>query len=182
MARSCDTCSARIPRTAAHNARFCSGACRQKAYRARRRPLPPEMTGRARWVRWEPRLRNGKWTKAPLTAMGGEARVNAPSTWTTFSRASAAATDGRVGIVLGEGLGCIDLDDCIAGGVIASWAQEIIDEHRSEALLVERSVSGKGVHIFLPIPEGPGRVIRDGERNIETYSQGRYIAVTGDRI
>ena len=182
MPRSCDTCSARIPRTAAHNARFCSGACRQKAYRRRSRPLPVELTSRERWVCWEPRVRNGKWTKVPLTVDGNEARVNAPSTWTTFSRARAAATDGRVGIVLGDGLGCIDLDDCISDGKVAPWAQDVIDQNRDEAFLVERSVSGAGVHIFLPMAEAPGRMIRDGEVSVEVYSQGRYIAVTGDRI
>ena len=85
-----------------------------------------------------------------------------------------------LGIVLGDGLGCIDLDHCIVDGVVAEWAQGWIDGYREDAVLIERSFSGEGVHIFLPMEEGPGRRIRDGVQNVEVYSCDRYIAVTGD--
>lgn len=176
MSKTCSQCSARIPLTAAHNARFCSGACRQRAYRARaRRGVPVEMTGRARWVRHDA-------GKVPMTLFGGPASVADPRTWTTYEKASASRVGTGLGIVLGGGLGCIDLDHCIVGGKLAGWAKAIVDEHRGEAFLVERSMSGEGVHIFLPLEEAKGRRIRDGEVNIEVYSRERYIAVTGDRI
>src|SRR5699024_11599986 len=81
-----------------------------------------------------------------------------------------------------DGLGCIDLDDCIVDGVLADWAQRWVDGYREDAVLIERSFSGRGVHIFLPLAEGPGRRIRNGVENVEIYSRGRYIAVTGDRL
>ena len=84
--------------------------------------------------------------------------------------------------MIGDGLGCIDLDDCIVDGVVAEWAQGWIDGYREDAVLIERSFSGEGVHIFLPMEEGPGRRIRDGVQNVEIYSRERYIAVTGDRL
>ena len=87
-----------------------------------------------------------------------------------------------MGIVLGDGLGCIDLDHCFVGGKLATWAKAIVDQHRDEAYLVERSMSGEGVHIFLPLEEARGRKIRDGEVSVEIYSRERYIAVTGDRL
>lgn len=44
------------------------------------------------------------------------------------------------------------------------------------------SQSGEGVHVFVEAPEGPGSKIRDGERCVEFYSAGRYIAVTGHKL
>lgn len=164
-----------MPAMVRRDARFCSGACRQRAYRARSKPLPVELTGRARWVRRDA-------DKRPLTVFGGAASVSDSRTWTTYVRASRSGVGAGLGIVLGDGLGCIDLDHCIVGGKIAGWAQAIIDEYRNDAVLIERSMSGEGVHIFLPMEEAPGRKIRDGDVCFESYSRGRYIAVTGDRL
>ena len=174
MNRTCPECSARIPLTAAHNARFCSNACRQRAYRRRRTPIPAEMTVRPRWVRHDA-------SKRPLTVFGGAASVTDSRTWTTYEKAAASTVGTGLGIVLGDGLGCIDLDHCIERGVLAPWAREIVDEWRDRAVFIEVSMSGTGLHLFAPMPEGPGRRIRDGERNIETYSRARYVAVTGRR-
>lgn len=105
-----------------------------------------------------------------------------PGTWSTYAEARASTVGVGLGIVLGDGLGCIDLDHCITDGELAPWAQTIVDEHRADAVLIERSMSGAGLHIFLPMPEGPGRCVRNGVVSVETYSRGRYIAVTGDRF
>lgn len=131
-----------------------------------------EMTRRARWVRHDAH-------KVPLTLWGGPASVVNPLTWTTYEKAARSSVGAGLGIVLGDGLGCIDLDHAYVGGRLAPWAREIVDQHRSEAFLVERSMSGEGVHIFLPMPEARGRKIRDGEVNIEIYSRERYMTVSG---
>lgn len=181
----CEQCGSRvaISEKRGRQPRHCSNACRQKAYRARKsRSIPTELTEAPRWVRWEPRERNGKISKVPVTVHGHEASVTNPRTWTTFERARAGATDERVGIVLGGGLGAIDLDHCIDGGEVAPWAQGIIAQHREDAILIELSPSGTGVHIFLPMAEAPGRKIRDGDVQIEIYSRARYMTVTGKRI
>ena len=104
-----------------------------------------------------------------------------PRTWTTYEKAAASTVGTGLGIVLGDGLGCVDLDHCIEGGKLAPWAREIVDEWRDRAVFIEVSMSGTGLHLFAPMPEGPGRRIRDGERCIETYSRARYVAVTGRR-
>lgn len=85
-----------------------------------------------------------------------------------------------IGFVLGNGIGCIDLDHCLTSGRLEPWASQIVEKHRSRALLIEVSPSGDGIHIFLPMEQGPGRVVRDGRR-IETYppDSGRYMTVTG---
>ena len=170
----CSLCGSRIPLPARSDARFCSNACRQRAYRRRRTPIPAEMTCRPRWVRHDAH-------KVPLTLFGGPASVVDPRTWTTFEKAQASTVGAGLGIVLGDGLGCVDLDHCIEGGVLAPWAAEVLDEWRDRAVFIERSMSGTGLHIFAPMPEGPGRRIRDGERCIEVYSRERYMAVTGKR-
>lgn len=176
MERQCEQCAGRMPLTLRAGARFCSNACRQKSYRARtRRGIPVEMTRRARWVRHDE-------NKVPLTLFGGPASVVDPRTWTTYAKATASTVGAGLGIVLGDGLGCIDLDHAIEGGRVKPWALEIIREHRGDTILVERSRSGEGIHIFLPMAEGHGRKVRDGERCIEIYSRERYIAVTGDRL
>lgn len=176
MENQCEMCDGRMPLTLRRGARFCSNACRQKAYRARsRQGIPAEMTRRNRWVRHDA-------DKVPMTLFGLPASVVDSRTWTSYAKAAESTVGTGLGIVLGDGLGCIDLDDCLDGSKVAPWAREIIDRHRSEAVLIERSMSGTGVHIFLPMEEARGRKIRDGERKIETYSRERYIAVTGVRV
>ena len=132
------------------------------------------MTGRDRW------LRRTK-AKRPITAAGKPASVTDPSTWTTFAEAKGSSAGAGIGYVLGDGIGCWDLDHCIIGGILAPWARQFITAI-DFPLLTEVSQSGEGVHVFVKAPEGPGRKIRDGERCIEFYSSGRYIAVTGNNL
>ena len=72
----------------------------------------------------------------------------------------------------------MDLDYCLVGGRLADWAAEYIAGISERIIFTEVSQSGEGVHIFIEAPEGAGSKIRDG-RNIERYTAGRYIAVTG---
>jgi primase-polymerase (primpol)-like protein len=155
-------------------ARFCSSNCRLKAHRRAKSAgdLPAEMKTRARFVRFTS-------TKRPITATGRSASSTNADTWSTHA-AAAASTEGEgVGFVLGDGIGCIDLDHCIQDGTTADWAQQVIDANPGTYIEVSRS--GEGIHIFGRLDEGPGRNFRDGERAIEVYSVGRYIALTGNR-
>ena len=175
MNRSCLECHVRLPLTLASRAKFCSAACRQKAYRQRsRRGLPAEMTRRPRWVRHDA-------SKMPMTLFGGPASVVDPRTWTTYEKAAASTVGTGLGIVLGDGLGCVDLDECFIGGRLAPWAREVVDEWRDRAVFMEVSMSGRGLHLYAPMAEAKGSRIRDGERKIEIYSRERYMAVTGKR-
>lgn len=79
------------------------------------------------------------------------------------------------GVMLGGGLACIDLDHCLsARGKLAPWAKEIIDA--VPGAVVERSVSGRGLHIFGLLPEAPGR----RRSKAEVYSRARFIRTTED--
>lgn len=184
MRSSCASCGDRLLHRERRgpSATYCSGRCRVRAYRARKRAratkvaIPPCMRNRARWIRHDEE-------KRPLTTHGWYASVRRPSTWTSYVRSRDSEVGVGMGYVLGEGIGCIDLDDVIdERGRLAEWAARYIDRFRERAILVERSRSGRGVHIFLRMEEARGRRIREDGRKIEIYSQGRYIAVTGDRI
>lgn len=157
----------------------CSSTCRSRVNRARKK-LPAEMTSVDRWVSWKPVKRGERWTKVPITVEGRAASSRDASTWTSFCKVEGSR---RKGWVLGAWIGCIDLDQCLVGGVLAGWAREVVEAHRDEAVLIEVSPSGNGVHIFLPMEPGKGSVIRDG-RNIEVYppDSGRYICVTGKAL
>ena len=137
--------------------RFCSSRCRVAAHRAKAKR--PGMAER-RWVRAD--------GKRPVQTDGRPASSTDPSTWSSFAEVQSGAGDG-FGVMLGGGLGCWDLDDCFESGELAPWAQQILDD--AEPLFVERSVSGRGLHIFVKAAEGPG--IRRG--NVEFYSRGRFI-------
>ena len=142
---------------------YCSSRCRVAAYRARQ--LPALMLG-MRWTR--------AVGKRPIMVTGAPASVTDPSTWSEFAEVKSGAGDG-FGVMLGDGLGCWDLDNCLTGDRLAPWAAEVLTG--CEPLLVERSVSGRGLHVFVAAGEAPGW--RRG--GIEFYSRARFIRVTLDR-
>lgn len=133
------------------------------------------MTSQRRWVRRSKR-------KMPLTVEGAAASSTDPGTWTTHAAAKRSRVGAGLGFVLaGDGIVCVDLDHCIdASGRLAGWARRILD--RMPATFVEVSPSGTGLHIFGRGWVGRGRRIRSGDRSVEVYDRGRYIAVTGQRF
>lgn len=166
--RKCERCGARLDALARRDARFCSTRCRVAAHRAR--ALPAEMTSRRRWVRRD--------RKRPITVRGSAASSTNPRTWATYGEVLAAKRGDGIGFVLGDGIGCVDLDHALVDGVPLPWAQEILD--RCPATFIEVSMSGEGLHIFGLLPPAAGRGQRGGD-GVEFYSTGRYIAVTGRR-
>lgn len=164
------------------DAKFCSTRCRVANARKKKREaglFPAEMTSKARFLRWKLVDRRGKATKVPLTVDGRAGSSTDASTWVSFTAAEASTAGVGVGFVLGDGIGCIDLDNAIVNGAVEPWAQVVLDDNQNT--FVEVSQSGTGLHVFGLLAEAPGRMIRDG-RNIEWYSVGRYIALTGKRF
>lgn len=157
-------------------AKFCTSKCRVYAHRAAKRApaFPEAMTSRKRWVRRAA-------DKRPLTIDGKNASSTKRWSWSSFEAAKASSAGVGMGFVLGDGIGCIDLDHCIDDGVLADWAAEYIRTLTEAVIFAEVSQSGHGVHLFIEAPEAPGSKIRDG-RNIERYTAGRYIAVTGNKL
>lgn len=181
--RECDYCGQAFT-LARSDARFCTSKCRVYSARKARRgdallsnsgvSFPAELVSRDRWVR---RAAN----KRPLTIAGLSASSTNSSTWSSFRVADSSNAGVGLGFVLGDGVGCIDLDHCFAAdGSLLPWAAEVVNA--CPATFMEVSQSGDGLHIFGFLPAGAGRNIRSGGRCVEFYSTGRYIALTGDRF
>lgn len=82
------------------------------------------------------------------------------------------------GVMLGGGLACWDLDGVVDDeGVLHPDAVAVLRQVGGAALWVERSMSGRGLHVFVRGVEEPARI---GER-VSYYSRQRFIAVTGER-
>lgn len=93
-------------------------------------------------------------------------------TWDDFKTVRSGAGDG-FGFMLGDGFGCIDLDDCLAGGAVSDRAREVLEAN--PGCFVEYSVSGQGLHVFGLLGERRGMK----RRGIEVYSRARFIRTTG---
>lgn len=139
--------------------------------------IPEAMRTMDRWLRWRPLDRKGKIAKLPITTKGRAAKVNDPSTWATLADAMSATAGKGLGFVLGDGIGCIDLDDALDGMTPKAWAQDILN--RAPETFIEVSQSGTGLHIWGLLDEAPGRNLRSAGMSAEVYSQGRYIALGG---
>lgn len=147
-------------------ASYCSNACRQRAYRARQ--VPAEMRGR-RWVRCV--------GKRPVRVNGRPASSTDPATWSRFETVRDSGAGNGFGVMLGGGLGCYDLDH-VSDEQVRAFARAVPER----ILLVERSMSGEGAHIFVVAPEDRGwRRTVDG-LSVERYTRERFIRTTLERI
>lgn len=149
--------------------------------------IPSEIRTYQQWIVWRYETRDDKQTKIPYDAKTGQlAAVDNPSTWTTFEYACSMYLNTRdangnlvysgIGFVLTEGdpFGFIDLD--IKGEISPDDISRQIQIQRTFNSYSERSPSGKGLHIIIK-----GHVPRGRKRsNIEVYSSGRYMTMTGD--
>lgn len=123
------------------------------------------LTSLPRWA-----VRDGK---RPVRIDGQPASSTDPRTWCLYAEVAGSPN----GIMLGDGLGCYDLDGILDGDELHPDAQAVLDAVGSSALWIERSMSGRGLHVFVYADEAPAQV---GSR-VSFYTWGRFIAVTGDR-
>lgn len=175
----CGHCGAEM--SARSLALTCSNACRQAAYRARRKAaaspsesIPSELTSRARWVRHA--------AKRPMRTDGKWASTTDPSTWSDYATARDCPHGDGVGYVLapGDGVVVVDLDHAVGpDGSLEPWARFIVDA--LPATYTERGRSGTGLHLWFRGELARGRRIRRGDVAVEAYGRDRYIIV-GDRV
>lgn len=144
--------------------------------------VPDDLKSRPWWVAWRYQWDAEKWGKVPVCCMTGkEAKVNDPSTWTSFDDAVAFARGHQlagIGIVLNDGLFGIDLDKCRdpGTGTLQKSALDVVKKINSYS---EVSPSGTGVKIFTWATP-PGSRCRTG--SVEMYHVGRFFAVTGAQL
>lgn len=113
-----------------------------------------------------------------MTVHGAFASSTNSQTWTTHSIASESNVGVGLGFVLGDGIGCIDLDHCLVNGQLTPPAKAFVEKYPNN--YVEVSPSGDGLHIWGLLAEGKGSKRSVDGLSIETYSTGRYITVTGE--
>lgn len=162
----CEVCGQVIEVRAGRVPSFCSGACRQKAYRQRRRQQKRfDELAEGRWVRAA--------GKRPIKTDGSPASTTDPATWSSLWQVQDSTAGDGMGVMLGGGLGCYDLDDCFTPGGLSENARQALTAIPEPVVRVERSVSGRGLHVFVEAPEGRGSR-REG---VERYTAARFIRV-----
>jgi hypothetical protein len=152
--------------------------------------IPALLKRAARWAPWRAKWndKRGKWDKVPCSPSppfyGLSTRK--PDRWGGFEAAVAAyrAHPERfagVGYLMTDPHGVVgtDLDDCVADGVVAPWAQEIVAALDS---YTELSPSGRGLRIF-----SRAEILNDWtnhEIGIEVYGghEFRFLTVTGQHL
>ncbi|MGG7466215.1 hypothetical protein [Plantibacter sp. YIM 135347] len=169
--RECEFCGHSIVRKNAQ-ARYCSDKCRN--YDRRRKlntPIPQALLRRDRWVRYAP-------DKTPLRVTGHNASSTNPSSWSSHAEAIKSHAGVGIGFVLGDGIGCIDLDHVLTNGVPNDETRYFLEAYPEN--YIEVSPSGDGLHIWGTAEPGPGTRRTVNGISIERYSTGRYITVTGN--
>jgi putative DNA primase/helicase len=149
--------------------------------------IPQDLQALDRWVLWKNVQRtkpNGEkvWAKMPLSANGGAGSSTDSATWSSFAGVVDEYIMGDydgIGIVLGNDLHGIDLDDCVdpITGALSELAQETLDKVDGYA---EFSPSGTGLKIFTTTNLDGSRTKK--EAGVELYKDGRYFTITGHAI
>lgn len=170
----CESCGTYISAYQTHGGslqRYCSKACKQRAYR-RRKNLPSSWSELERFTRCA--------GKRPIQCDGTAASSTDPTTWSTLDQVFASNAGDGYGIMLGDGLACFDLDHILGaqGKVRHDHAGMIILERLSAQgyLYAEISTSGDGLHIFINSTAPSWK-----RQGVEFYSHSRFIRLTGRR-
>lgn len=150
-----------------------------------RRNIPEEMKSRPNWVAITTfEKENGKLGKRPIDCNTGKyASDSDPATWADFNTACEFAREnGAVTLAYAldgeDKIACIDLDGCMQeNGDFTELAEKTFK--LGNGTYCERSVSGKGLHVF---GKTDGMDLRSFSKNgdMEFYRKSRFMAVTGD--
>ena len=111
------------------------------------------------------------------------AKSDDPTTWATFEKAVVLAKryklDGLAFAMGGSGITCIDLDHHLDEyGKPSELAQKFIDA--AQGTYIEKSVSGRGLHIFYAGNRPDGYQNRNIGLDLETYDSARFMSMTGN--
>ena len=141
--------------------------------------IPAEMRNARRWLVRRGKIPfyvNGKPRSGELDSSEDTARLG------SFNEAVVALESGKfdgLGFAVGEGFACIDLDAILndQGEIIAGHGgAAIAREAQSLGLWMEKSQSGRGLHIF----GSAERLSNVVTPKVELYAGKRFIAVTGE--
>lgn len=153
--------------------------------------IPDAMKSLPNWVAFRTEASDGKVKKILLSPNKGAsdvqylkwAKSDDPTTWASFDKAAAFARkyklDGLAFAMSGSGMTCIDLDHHLdEHGKPSELAQKYLNA--AQGTYIERSVSGRGLHIFYAGSRPADRQNRNIQLDLETYDSGRFISMTGN--
>ena len=153
--------------------------------------IPQELKENASFCVWKMEKRNGKGTKVPYNPKTGQmARTNDPETFCDFGTAMRAYAMGGwdgIGFRVSEGIGAIDIDDCIReDGSLNDVAASVLGFFADTYF--EKSPSGKGLRGFFRLApdfayDRTVYYINNRKYGLEVYLPGttnRFVTVTGD--
>ena len=129
----------------------------------------------------------GKLGKCNLGRDGKWCRCNTPSEWMTFEEAlTVARANGGAGLAFAvqetDQILAYDIDHAYNDkNNLNELPSKFVDSATNT--YVEKSVSGKGIHIFT-IDSGiaNGLSCRNDEQGLELYRTGKWISITGDSV
>lgn len=147
--------------------------------------IPAELKNKNNWLVWKRTIdkRTGKEKKTPYNLITNEIGGHTTKEkWTSYEKALFAVEFGvfdGLGFALSEqdNLTFIDIDNCISEyGELSELAEEVLEMFKET--YIEISQSERGLHIICKgsIPAG----FNNQEKGLEMYSNGRYIAITGN--
>ncbi len=151
-----------------------------------RKNVPPEMLNKPNWVvvRTRENSDTGRLDKFLINPHTGKfAESDNPETWADFDTACKYAKENG-GVCLAyaldgkDGIACVDLDGCInENGELSEIAQKTVEA--ANGSYTEKSVSGKGLHIF---GKTKGSDLRSfsKDKSMEYYQDTHFIAMTGE--
>lgn len=144
--------------------------------------IPAELRALRQWV-------NAASDKRPLSPMTGKnAQNNNPSTWATFAQARAGIRRWADAVGLGfefspdDPYVGLDLDGAFDdAGELRPWARELLAIVDGRAY-IERSVSGRGIHVILraSCPALPKIKFGGEHHELAVFRQNCFFVITGD--
>ncbi len=146
--------------------------------------IPDELKLFNQFVLWKLVQTSTRLAKLPYQVTGHVARINDPSTWSSYHDCVATFVKQKydgIGFVLTQHdpFTAIDFDHVIdAGNKINQWVKGIIQNLQS---YTEVSQSGKGLHTFIRTTKTKinRRIQLSTDQSIEVYNTSRFIALTG---
>lgn len=115
----------------------------------------------------------------------GVAKSDAPNTWANCEEACIALKEGifnGLGIMLGNGICGIDIDNCInESGELSELSKDVINVMDT---YTEKSPSGNGIHILFygELLEFENLYKKNPHNGIEIYSKDRFFTFTGNHV
>lgn len=145
--------------------------------------IPDKLKARPQWVVWKWELRDGKWTKPPVSPNSGRyAEADNPTTWATFGQAVTAYESGQwagVGYVFTEDdpYTGFDLDDCLDGDTLTPEAAEWVRKFETYTEVSPSNTGIKGICEAKAAHNGNNQ-----KEGAEIYDRTRYFTLTGHQL